>query len=246
MRSLSLSQRLPITSSSLPNPRKGSLRTVFDYTDICWGEHYYRIGRIDKAQQKFETTLAYFTEIQDEVGMGKSLNGLSALYLDQGHYARSLACSQAAVEILRETHASADYTLAVYQLGRSYFELNHIADAERHLESALALYHDQDDREGEDRALLHLGRAYAAQERYLFALACYEAVLDSIVTASIPEERADLLQKVMDAMMQLCQQTKAEETAIASFQSVLEKGRFADDSQYVAHLIDLSGQYQQG
>jgi tetratricopeptide (TPR) repeat protein len=195
---------------------------------------------------KFEATLTIFTQAQDAVGIGKSLNGLSLLYLSRAEYGRSLAYSQAAAAILQEAGSPTDYALAVYQLAQSHLHLGQFAKAEQQLEAALGLYHAQGDREGEDRVLLHLGQLYAVQSKYLFALACYEAVLDSVINAPLREEGPEILQDVLAAMMHLCrQQAKTGKAAIARFQQVLEPRLAVAPRQRVNRLVQQLVQGQE-
>ena len=121
-----------VTCTQVVNTRRHvPFSSVADYTDIFWAQHYCQCGQPDKARNKLTTALAHFTRTQDAVGIGKSLNGLSAVSLAQGCYDRALAYSQAATAILEDTDAKHDYAIALYQLGVSHFELQHWPQAEK-------------------------------------------------------------------------------------------------------------------
>ncbi|MEM6432632.1 MAG: tetratricopeptide repeat protein [Cyanobacteria bacterium P01_D01_bin.115] len=215
------------------------------HKDLIWANHHYHQGQFAKALTKFEVALGYYTQAQETTGMGQSLTGLSAVYLSLGQPARSLACSQAAVAILAETMATAEYALAVYQWGISHFELRHSCQAERCFKQALALFEALGDRTHQNRVLLHLGQLYAQQEKGWFALACYESVLASLLNHPTQENIQGLLRQVLSLMTQLCEQTKTGEAAIASFQRLLTQRIAADYSQPVADLIQQLGQFHE-
>jgi len=71
----------------------------------------------------------------------------------------------------------------------------------------------------------------------LFALACYESVLDSLITNPFLENRRDLLGDVLKAVAQLSQHKQAGKAAIAGLQSILEEYSLAAyHLQIAAHL----------
>lgn len=236
---LSCSVAIPAaTCTPVVNAHRHVASTVAaDYTDISWARHFCQRGQQDNAQNKFATALAHYTRTQDAVGIGKSLNGLSAVYLDQGCYDRALAYSQAATAILEETDAKHDYAIALYQLGVSQFELQHIAHAEQTFERALTQFYTLSAIEQENHTLIYLGRIYARQHKFLFALACYESVLDSLISNPFLQNMREMLNAVLQAVAQLSRQNKTGKDAIASFQSVLEEYSLAAyHLQIAAHL----------
>jgi tetratricopeptide (TPR) repeat protein len=107
--------------------RRALMRGIRNY------QHY----QFDKAIENFETALRRYTQIQDAIGIGKSLNGLSAVYLQTHKYRRSLSYSQAAISILEDTAANQDYALAVYHLGISHFKVHNLYPAEQCVEALL-------------------------------------------------------------------------------------------------------------
>lgn len=174
-----------------------------DYTDIHWGQQYCQSGRQDQAQKKFETALAHFAQANDAIGIGKSLNGLSQVCLTQARYDRALAYSKAAVSVLEETAAELDYAIALYQLGISYFELQQTNRAEQTLEQALAKFHELADVEHENHVLIYLGQLYARQHQVWCALACYDAVLDSLSAHPFLDDADVILAMVLQAIRQI-------------------------------------------
>ncbi|HEY9889315.1 MAG TPA: tetratricopeptide repeat protein [Candidatus Obscuribacterales bacterium] len=226
-------------------PRSPQSGNALAQRDLNWGRHYYRQGQLDKALPRFEAALYAYRQMASTVGMGQSLNGLSAVYLRQENYGRSLAYSQAAAAILEDAQAPSDYALALYQLGLSHWRLEQLSQAERCFDQALALYHRLGERTYENRVLLSLGQLYAQQGKCLFALACYESVLDHLFDNPTQDNLQDLLDAVLRAMLQLCTQTKSGTAAIASYQTLLQHRIPADYHQQIAHLIQQLGQFHE-
>jgi tetratricopeptide (TPR) repeat protein len=205
----------------------------------------YQAGQLPEAQQQFTTALAYYTQAQETVGMGQSLNGLSAVYLELESFGKALACSQAAVAVLEETSATTDYAIALYQLGLSHRALHQPHQAERFLSQALELFEILGDAQFNHDALLHLGWAYAAQGKFAFALACGEAVLESLMADRTQANVQEQLKPVLSLMMQLCAQTKMGDAVRASLQTILTQHLLTVSPQQAAARIQQLGQFHE-
>lgn len=191
-------------------------------TDFLWGMRHYRQGRFEKAQRCFKAALYHSRQAQDLKSAGKSLNGLSGIYLKTKQYDKALASSQASVSALETETPDEHYALAVYQLGVSHLRLNHLPQAEEYLEQALDLYQGWQDSLNEDHVLLHLGQVYSDRQQYLFALACYEAVLDDVLEQPQEQPMLDLLCSVLSLIAQLCKATNQPNGA-AQYEYVVER-----------------------
>jgi tetratricopeptide (TPR) repeat protein len=213
--------------------------------EFNWGMHFYQQGNYEKALRKFELALCGYVQSRNQLGMGRSLNGMSAVYLHLEKYERSLAYSHAAEAILESTASQADYALALYQQGISHFRLGHTAAAEICCEQALAQYAELDDMGSENRVLLHLGQVYGQQGKNWFALACFEAVLTSVLDIPDQDPTSEILSAVLRCMMQLCAQTKGEEDAIATYQTLLQRHLSLDNQEQVAYSLRRLGQYHE-
>lgn len=213
--------------------------------NITWGFQYCRQQRFTNALNCFTRALQQYTQLQHLVGIGKSLNGLSAVYLQTQHYSRAQSYSQAAIAILEDTAARQDYALAVYQLGVSHLKCNHLSQAQRFLEQALALYHDLSDSLSEDRVLLDLGQLYVARQEFMFALACYEAVLDSLLIQGLHNHTQELLLTVLERMMQLCEICYGDDCAIVPFQEVLNRYIASGERSQIAQLFWQLGYFHE-
>ena len=212
-------------------------------TALVWGTQQYHQGRFEKALLNFKTALHQCTQAQDLVGIGKSLNGLSAVYLKTQAYERSLAYSQASVEVLGTTIARQDYALAMYQLGVSHLKLQNLSQAEQYLEQALALYQRLQDPVNEDRVLLHLGQLYAQRQEFMFALACYESVLDNLLECTSQENTQDLMVDVLSLIKQLCEETHCTELAIVPQQDDIDRYLASGHLQELSQLFRHLGQF---
>ena len=178
-------------------------------TTLRWGIQHCIQQRFDKALKNFQVALENSAHAHDLAGVGRSLNGLSAVYLQTQEYERSLAYSQASALILEDTIAQEDYALAVYQLGVSHLKLKNLPEAERHLDHALTLYNTLGDILNENRVVLHLGQLYTQRQEFMFALACYESVLDDLLEYPT-QDTQELVFDVLSLIMELYQTTHPE------------------------------------
>lgn len=218
-------------------------------TALIWGLQQYRQERFGNALYNFKAALHQCTQMEDWVGVGKSLNGLSAVYLHCQQYERSLAYSQASRTILATTTARQDYALAVYQLGVSHLKLGNGSAAEPYLEEALAAYQAQSDALNENRVLLHLGQLYAQRQQFMFALACYEAVLDHVLDYPQQGPPPPLLIDVLQLIQQVFDQTNHADLAIApllTLEPMAGSGNAQDLTQVfrqLGHMYETQQQY---
>ncbi|NER80925.1 MAG: tetratricopeptide repeat protein [Leptolyngbya sp. SIO1D8] len=213
------------------------------HTALLWGIQQYNHQRFDKALNNFKAALYQYTQVQDAIGIGKSLNGLSAVCLYTQCYERAIAYSQASVAILEQTPAQQDYALAVYQLGVSHLKANNFSFAEEYLEAALTLYHNLNDVLNENRVLLHLGQLYAKRKEYMFSLACYEAVLDSLLEYSLQDHTKTLLVDVLRLIMQICEETNQTDLEIVPHRDVLERYLTSGNPQKIAQVLRQVGKF---
>lgn len=221
-----LSPLASVSSHSLPSDLFNS--ETSDSTGFiaeAWlnrGQCHYQCGQLARSLTYFEAALQYFAQIQDEKGIGRSLNGLSAVYLAMGEYPRSRSYSQTATIILQALSAPADYAEALCHLGISHFKLDNLAAAQVCFEQALTLYTSLHNKSRENSLLLTLGQTYAQQKQYMFALACYEALLDNLFAPLGQAAIQQLLPMTLNSMRQLCEEIYAA-GAIAAYQAVLKQ-----------------------
>ncbi|MEO0984781.1 MAG: tetratricopeptide repeat protein [Cyanobacteria bacterium J06639_14] len=220
-----------------------SLASIFKaYTDTKRPFQNYALGQslseIDiQVTQVIDTDVkphAGAAAISNSISMGRSLNGLSAVYLEKQQYERAIACGQTAIAVLENTVALEVYALAAYQLGVSHLELHNFSEAEDYLNQALSLYMTLADSVNEDHVVLHLGYLYAQNQEYMYALAAYESVIDSLLERPLHEGSTELLADVLDLMVQLAEQSNQEDIAAIPYQRVLEQYVQVESPQVIA------------
>ena len=211
---------------------------------LRWGVQHCIQQRFDKALKNFRAALQTSTENQDLTGVGKSLNGLSAVYLQVQEYERSLAYSQASVAILEDTSAREDYALAVYQLGVSHLKLQNLSTAERYLDKALTLYAILEDILNENRVVLHLGQVYAQRQEFMFALACYESVLDDLLDCPLLETQ-ELVAETLSLIRELCEDTHPEAFEVLPYKHLAVLPKAASDLSNIATIFQQLGQFHE-
>lgn len=221
MRFLPVSSSIPLVSCQVPRLRHPGATSPWEKApdsvrrshstariNLTWGLHHCCQGQFEKALKCFERAHQQYRQAQDPVGIGRCLNGLSAVYLQTQDPVRAVSCSQMAMAVLAKTSACSEQALALYQLGVSHLKLDQLSQAQQALEQALAAYTALQDALNEDRVLLHLGQLYGRRRQFMFALACYEAVLDNMLRQPLSEAVQDLLFKVIGLMIQLCEETR--------------------------------------
>ncbi|MEO0985092.1 MAG: tetratricopeptide repeat protein [Cyanobacteria bacterium J06639_14] len=204
-------------------------------TALRWGMQHFAQRRFDKALKNFEAALQTYTRDQNLVGVGKSLNGLSAVYLEAQEYERSLAYSQASVSVLEDTGTPEDLALAVYQLGVSHLQLANLSEAEYYLDQALTRYNALGDVLNENRVVLHLGLLYAQRQEFMFALACYESVLDDLLKFPFQETQA-LVLEVLSLILRLSEATGHTTLETAPSKKLVE---YYSDKGYAANIAEI-------
>lgn len=212
-------------------------------TALNWGNQSCCAQQFDEAIEYFRIALQIYTQIDEFIGIGKSLNGLSAAHLGLQQYERALAYSQASVSILESTEFVEDYALATYQLGVSHLNLHNLPQAEEFLHQALNLYIHLQDAVNEDRVALHLGQLYSQNQEHLFALAAYESVLDSLLERPLEATTQALLTHVLDLIMEVCETTHQADIAVLPYKRVLEQSIIMENPEALAPIFHQLGQF---
>jgi tetratricopeptide (TPR) repeat protein len=211
-------------------------------THWCWGMQHFNQAHFSKALQSFQAALREFMAAQHIVSIGKSLNALSAVYLMQQQYGRSQAYSQAAVSILAPTAARNDYAIALQQLGLSYFKQGDWAIAQSYLERAIAVWRKLGDHWGEDITLVWLGQVYGQRREFMYALACYEAVLERLLGLPCGGWTDQFLGTLLELVMQLCKAMGRPKQAIAPIFAVLNQVVWLQDVRRIELVWRRLGQ----
>lgn len=224
--------------------------------DICtaqiainWGTQSQQLQQFGQAIEYFRIALQIYTQAENPLGISKSLNGLSAVYLERQQYERARAYSQASIAILEVAESTAspatseDYALATYQLGVSYLKLHNLPQAEAYLTQALSLYTTLQDAVSEDYVTLYLGQLYTQHQEYLFALAAYESVLDSLLERPQHESTHALLKHLLNFITAICEATQQADIAYLPYKRALEQSIMADTPETMSPIFHQLGQF---
>lgn len=208
---------------------------------LTLGSLYHQHREFEQSLKCWQAAVQAFTQSQDLICLGVSLRQLGSLYMEKQQYSRSQACSQAAVAVLESLDVHHEYGHAVYQLALAHLKLGQLPRAEAELEHAMQLYQMQQDDLGENRALVSLGKLYAQRREFMFALACYESVLDSLLLPHQFDAKIDpLLIEVLCEISILCRETGHSDWASVPYQDVLNhfisQGRCAELAQACREL----------
>lgn len=203
---------------------------------LTLGSLYRQHRELEQAIKFWQAAVQAFTQSQDSIRLGISLRQLGELYMEKQQYSRSQACSQAAVAVLEPFNVHHEHGHAVYQLGLVHLKLGQLSRAEAELERAMQLYQMQQNDLDENRALISLGKLYARRREFMFALACYESALDSLLLPHQSCERTEyLLIEVLCEISILCRETGHFDWASVPYQDVLShfisRGRRAELAQ---------------
>ncbi|MEO1094404.1 MAG: tetratricopeptide repeat protein [Cyanobacteria bacterium J06638_28] len=240
---LCLLQTAHLSSTQPPQSLERSCLLATAQQAFIGGIQHHQQQQFEQALGNFEVALHKYTQAQDGIGIGKTLNQLSAVYLQTQNYSRSLTCSQAAIAILEATPNQPDYALATYQLGISHLKRQEFDSAEPPLDEALSLYYEMGDMLSENRVLLHLGQLYAERHEYMFALAAYESVLENMVNLAAQPPVQSVLFDVLRSLWQLCEATNCAEEARGLYQAVLEHYGTAVNSAPFAQVLRQLGKF---
>lgn len=202
----------------------------------------FKEDQLNSLLDSLQESLRQPTRERHEIITGKSLNGLSEIYLRLRNYERSLSYSKAASIILAKTSVKSDYALSLFLLGRSYSELNKQASAVTCFNAALALYEELKNTEYQNLVTLCLGRSYVRQKQYLFGFACYESVLDSLANESFCRASSNLLTVTVSLIMQSCKARYGEQGGITAYHKLTSRYLSDNISQQVTHLLQQLGQ----
>ena len=136
------------------------------------GRLYRDTGRLDDAQQHFESALALFEDAADDRGIASTVDDIGKLYWLRGDYPKALESTQRALTMRRKLGDRNRLALVLMNLGETYNRLGDPAKAVFHLKQAEEIADELGDKMGLAEAVRGLGKAYLAQREYTKAREC--------------------------------------------------------------------------
>lgn len=162
-------------------------------------------------------------------------------YVSDQH-AKEFALNRLPIDSGKASSNSKSDALALHKLAIASFKSGDLATAICHLNRALCKYQESKDVSGQGWVLIHLGQMYVQQGQYLFAVACYEAILDELLDRSFHSEPREILLMTLSLAMQLCTKVYGAE-AIHSYKTLIEKYLPVSDLQVLTKLLRRLGQF---
>lgn len=124
-----------------------------------------RLDRLEEAVARFEEALSIFRQLGDDVRIGRTLNSLSALWLDLGDEERAAALATEAQVLLREADDSYGRGVGLINLGDATLTKGELDQAEAHISEGTRLFEELGNAWGVAAGQRHLAKvAYARRD----------------------------------------------------------------------------------
>ena len=142
------------------------------------GSQHYDRAEFRDAITAFDTTLALYQRLGDQVGEVWAYANLGNVHYRLGQYDQALAYFQKALALSQEIGYIAGEGGAYVNLGLAYLRLGQYDQSLAFNQKALAIYQESSDRAGEGLAYTNLGLVYFSLGQYDQALAHFEQRLE--------------------------------------------------------------------
>lgn len=153
--------------------------------------------------------------------IGLCLNGLGLIYLSRHQFERGQTYSQAAIAIAEDIGNRPILATAAHNLGVALYWQQQYNRALSAFGQAQRVRHQLGDNVGEALTLDYMGRIYACQQAYMFALSCYQAALECYSAADQSTLQRQIA-ALKEQMALLCEQTHHYDLAIAYYLEALD------------------------
>ncbi len=154
------------------------------------GIEEYKTSQFQAAIESWQKSLAIYRQIDDSVGIIKSLNNLGIGYASLGEYQKAIASFEESLGISQETNDTTEQTYILHNLGGLYSLQSEYQKAIGIYQQSLAVFQKTDNQLGVASSFNNLGIAYKslgqyykAIEFYQQSLAIFEAIDDYTQTA---------------------------------------------------------------
>lgn len=179
-------------------------------------------GYWQQAVRAYQQVLACATQAGHALAMGRCLNGLGLIYLEQGQFALATTRLRAAVEVLSDLEVPIQSAIACHNLGLTYYQQGQYVPARVWLQRALNHWQTSEDSLGLALTLDYLGRVYTRQGQSWLALGSFEAATDVLNTLGVHQDIRYEAAALFTQIAYLCEQTQHISLAIAYWHEVLD------------------------
>jgi tetratricopeptide (TPR) repeat protein len=153
--------------------------------ELAWS--YFETGEYDKALQSYKNNLKQAYEIDDKLGIGKSLGGMGVIYEHTGNYKKALDYHKQALELKKTIGDENEQGITFINIGSIY---NNLGESDRSLDyflQSLSIFEKVDNKIGIGVSLSNIGSVYVdlknlkkAQEFLEQSIIVYEKIGDKV------------------------------------------------------------------
>ncbi|MEM6518428.1 MAG: tetratricopeptide repeat protein [Cyanobacteria bacterium P01_D01_bin.71] len=179
-------------------------------------------GHWPQALQVYQHLLAVATQAQQPWAMGRCLNGLGLIYLEQQRFTLAATCLQTAVAVLADLEAPVQSATVLHNLGLAHDGQGHYQLAQSCFKNALECWQMAEDDLGVALTLDYLGRTYARGQEAWLALGSFEAAADVLYELGQHTDVRSEAAALLSQMALLCERFRYYDLAIAYWNATLE------------------------
>jgi tetratricopeptide (TPR) repeat protein len=218
----------PILSAPSPQPNATEHELLSDL--LALANYHHTTDDWQQALDLYQQALELANCHQALTEMGLCLNGLGLIYLSLRNFDRAQTYTQTAVAIFEETSDRVFLAAATHNLGVALYWQHHYEAAIQAFSQSQQLRHQMADILGEAITLDYMGRAFASQQEYMFALSCYQAALECYSEMTDYDGIEMQIAILQGHIAILCEQTHHQELAISHYLDALET--FQSNAEY--------------
>ncbi|MBE7384968.1 MAG: tetratricopeptide repeat protein [Leptolyngbya sp. SIO1E4] len=208
---------------------------------LALADDFYHQNQLQPALNTYQQALREAAAAQDAVSIGICLNGIGLVHLCWQRYPRADTYFYAAANILAETAAAAGHATALHNWGIANYCRGYTATARDCFQQALDRWQAGQDPLGEALTLAYLGRTYARDREYWFALGSFEAAVDLFHEISDEVDVRGEAAALMAQIALVCEQTRHFDLAIAYYLEAYDLYQAIDAEPDVAIVLHQLG-----
>ena len=161
-----------------------SLIKELGYTDtLPYATTMLNVANALRAAGHLKESLAFYEQVypiyqqhlkETDERFASYFNNLSLLYQEMGHYEMAVDCLNKAMAIIKSGDDMIKVAITHSNLGASLLQLGKVSDAVEHLQAALAIFNQSEEKDFHyNAAIAAMGQAYVAMNNFEAARACY-------------------------------------------------------------------------